>query len=733
VGPNARYTLTITPQAPAPVTPKQTTAIVIFWLTIIAAIAGIGGAWSNHFQSGFHLNDFRAIVTNPAIRTLTNIPKFFVDPGLFSSARAQAAYAPLVSMAFAVDYAVRGHADALMFQFQIFVWFCFELGFIYLLLRLIPGGRHYSALFGMALFALHPIAANTLNDPLQLGVVIGSVGLLAGLSFALVWPQRLPPALRLGAPKVPKSEWDLFRLKSQPKVNRWYPKLRATRLGLYMIPVGFGLLAFPGTAIFAPLLALYMVMFEPEKSVRRVRYAAGICGGYWLIQAIATWSYTTNVRSPLVAYWATQPLVVLRSLYFFFFPFHVGGVSTLQPVEHLWSPWALAGYATTAALIMLALLLTRLPDWRAVAFGLWWFLIALAPFALLPQQQVEAFPRMFFASLGLVLAVSRTALIVGNALGEAKSGDFSLRIPVLGAGLVLAISVLSLYGQETYQLNDIWRSDETLWKDMAAKHADDGIALARYGFVLANDTNPDFFDIRLDIAYADLKQAVALLPNNPEALTSLAQASQLKRLDTDAGDQLRKAIQVGPSYAPAYALYARWLLDRGKATEAIAMAQKAIQLDSSDLVAWQAMADIYLTKPDWKNAIEASRHVVQLDPDSADGLRSLQVAQSGVSVRETAETVAVKQPSVENYLSLSVVYYNEKRYEDCIREARAALKLQPDVAEAWVNIATAYHQLGNTAEGISALREATRLRPDLEVARMNLAWEVAHLNDHGNN
>src|ERR1019366_3654334 len=154
MGCNARYTQTITPQPPAPVTPKQTTALVIFWLTIVVAIAGVGGAWSNHFQSGFHLNDFRAIVSNPAIRTLTNIPKFFIDPGLFSSQRAQAAYEPLVSTIFAIDYALRGHADSLMFQFQIFVWFFFELAFIYLLFRLIPGGKHYSALFAAALFGL---------------------------------------------------------------------------------------------------------------------------------------------------------------------------------------------------------------------------------------------------------------------------------------------------------------------------------------------------------------------------------------------------------------------------------------------------------------------------------------------------------------------------------------------------------------------------------------------------
>jgi hypothetical protein len=175
---------------------------VIFWLSLALAFAGVGAVWSNHFSSGFHMDDTRAIVLNPAIRSLKNIPRFFVDPTLFSSEYTRASYQPLVLTFLAVDYAISGHVDPLLLQLQTFIWFCFELGLIYLLFRLIPGGKHYSALFAATLFAVHPMAANTLNDPLQLGVVLGAIGLLAGVSIALVWPGWLPARINLGAPRV---------------------------------------------------------------------------------------------------------------------------------------------------------------------------------------------------------------------------------------------------------------------------------------------------------------------------------------------------------------------------------------------------------------------------------------------------------------------------------------------------------------------------------------------------
>ena len=41
-------------------------------------------AFHNTFENSFHYDDDHSILQNPHIRSLQNIPAFYVDPGLFS-------------------------------------------------------------------------------------------------------------------------------------------------------------------------------------------------------------------------------------------------------------------------------------------------------------------------------------------------------------------------------------------------------------------------------------------------------------------------------------------------------------------------------------------------------------------------------------------------------------------------------------------------------------------------
>jgi len=88
--------------------------------------------------------------------------------------------------------------------------------------------------------------------------------------------------------------------------------------------------------------------------------------------------------------------------------------------------------------------------------------------------------------------------------------------------------------------------------------------------------------------------------------------------------------------------------------------------------------------------------------------------------------VAKAEPTVNNYLALSVQYFQAQRYQDCIDAAREALKVNPNQAEAYANMAAAYHTMGNHLdETIAALREEVRINPKLPNAQSNLEIELA--------
>ena len=101
------------------------------------------------------------------------------------------------------------------------------------------------------------------------------------------------------------------------------------------------------------------------------------------------------------------------------------------------------------------------------------------------------------------------------------------------------------------------------------------------------------------------------------------------------------------------------------------------------------------------------------------------MAQTGIDSLNKAASTALAKPTVDNFLKLSVLYYETGRYEDCIHAAQSALKINPDLGEAYGNIASAYHTMGKLDETIAALEEEVRINPNLPAAKSNLQIELA--------
>src|SRR5579859_5700778 len=81
-------------------------AMPTWQFAILAAIALIAvlGAYSNHFHNSFHFDDSHAIQNNVYIRSLGNTALFFKDGTTSSAVPTNAAYRPLNSLSYALDY-----------------------------------------------------------------------------------------------------------------------------------------------------------------------------------------------------------------------------------------------------------------------------------------------------------------------------------------------------------------------------------------------------------------------------------------------------------------------------------------------------------------------------------------------------------------------------------------------------------------------------------------------------
>jgi tetratricopeptide (TPR) repeat protein len=688
--------------------------LLVISIGLILALVASLAVWSNHFRNSFHFDDIPTIVTNPSLSHLSNVGRFFTNPRIFSLTKENADYRPLLSTWFALDYQLGGGAKAFIFQAENFVWFGAQLVLIFWLFRVIPGGGYPSALFGTLFYALHPVASDTVNYPLQRGIIMGSFGVISGLLIWIVYPRLLPQKLPVKLKRVPQHGLDQYLRTNFQKLDARYRKIIHAPVGLYLWPIVLALLVDPAAAVFGPILLAYILIFETERRPRSAMPAMLLCGGYWIFQTFFTWNFGAPTRLPALNYWISQPWVTLRYFFKFFIPVHLSADTDLIPFAQFWSPLALAGYAGLAALAGLAIYLGRRSEWRAVAFGIWWFLIALAPYAIVPHRVVEANWRMYLPFAGLALAVSRTAWIA-FALVYYES---HLRVAAAVGFAVLAVGALAALGWATWHRNSVWETEATLWTDVMQKSPGNARGFMNFGLTRAAAEDPAG-------AVGYFLRAQALAPRDVQIEINLGRGYNALSRPADAEGQFRRAIAEHPGYSPAYSAYAQWLQAQQRFPEAFRTGTRAIALDAWDLDARRTVMELLAEQHEWQDLKRAAHETLRVYPDSTDGQRLLQVAQTGIDQVDLAEKQASADPSVDHYLSLSVYYYENQRYEDCIRAAREALKIDPNLAEAYANMATAYHTLGKVDEAIAALREEVRINPGLRSAQKNLNYELA--------
>jgi tetratricopeptide (TPR) repeat protein len=128
-----------------------------------------------------------------------------------------------------------------------------------------------------------------------------------------------------------------------------------------------------------------------------------------------------------------------------------------------------------------------------------------------------------------------------------------------------------------------------------------------------------------------LERAMALDPESAEVWASRGLAEMnISNLEA-AEDALRRAMELNPSYAPAYLWYASTLAEApGRAEEAIEILRKTLEIDPLSRVAQNNIAANYLVLGRYEDAATQWRRLVTLDPDYPTGYLGLYRLNRGV-------------------------------------------------------------------------------------------------------
>ena len=506
-----------------------------FPIACAAALALVVAAYANHFRNEFHFDDDHTIQTNLYIRDIRNIPRFFADASTFSSLPTHQSYRPLVTTTVAIDYRVGGGLNPSAFHATNFALFLVQCGLMFSLYRRVmeaarPDGAAQSrwlALFGAAWYGVHAANAETVNYIIARSEILSTLGVV--LAFVLF--------IRGGF---------------------W------RRTGLYLLPAAAGILAKEQAAMFAPLLFVYVALFEraPARTIVRTTMPAfAVCGALAAFGQAMARSFVSGGASRWL-YLITQPYVIVHYVLTFFAPIGLSADTEWQPLASPFDFRFAVGVLSIAGLLALAWKTSQRIETSPVAFGVLWFFIALLPTSsVIPLAEVLNDHRTFFPYVGLTLA----------AVYSLTFAPFAPGIQARRAIAVAAIVALAAMACATHQRNIVWRTEESLWLDVTQKSPRNGRGLMTYGVIRMG---------KGDYATADeyYQRALAFVPEYSYLHVNIGILKGVLGRNAEAEEHFRTAQRLDPENPICYFFYARWLTQVGRVTDAKLQARRALDL-----------------------------------------------------------------------------------------------------------------------------------------------------------
>jgi tetratricopeptide (TPR) repeat protein len=416
----------------------------------VAVASLLLAAYSNSFSNAFHFDDDHVVVNNLYLRSLKNAGHFFTDAHTFSSQPTNATYRPLLSLSYALDYAIAGDLDVRQFHLTQFLLLlalgiCVFLLFLHIFERTRSAPENgILALFGAAVFVLHPTNTETFNLISSRSDLLSTLFLVVALLFYV----------RGGA-------------------------LR--RFHLYLIPFFLGGLVKASVVAFAPMLLSYQLLFEDDTTERwwvRLRRAvpafAASAALLWFLDRMNAPEWRPG-GGDVVEYLRTQIWVWVVYFRLFFFPVGLSADTDLRAIPSWIDPRIIAGALFVVALVWAVRKFSADRITRPVAFGLIWFALGLVPTSsIFPLGEFMNEHRIFLPYIGLALATSWAVALLSRR--EHLSTATGRKVVS-----VICVAAVVAFAAGTYQRNKVWKTGESLWLDVTRKSPGNGRGLMAYG------------------------------------------------------------------------------------------------------------------------------------------------------------------------------------------------------------------------------------------------------------
>lgn len=623
--------------------------------------AAVALTYANGLRGGFHFDDWHVIERNTAIRSLANVPRFFVDPDLSSASRDNRTLRPLLLASFALNHAISGlapwsyHAGNILLHWLV-VCLVFRIARDHF--RLGRESQPLAILIALVV-ATHPLATSAVDYVSARSAVMAALFYL--LAFDAALRSQTGRALGWFAAALLTKE-NVITLPLVVLAHQWIDGRRPA-----WRTIG-SLTALAGAA------GVYRLLLLPPDVLAATHDAS-----------VTPWRYTMTGWSAYLYYgrlFAWPDALTIDRLDF---PM----VQSLRDVQ------AWGSLLVLASGVALAIRVRR--TMPAVTIAAAWILLTLAAeSSFFPLAEAVNEHRPYLALLGFA-----TLTVVGARAVTERVARY-LAMPALASTVVAGVAICVALGAVAHERNLVWRSDYALWSEATERAPANPRAWTNAGHAaLALG--------RRDEARALLLQGQQLAPCYLYALLNL---SAVDRLDGDAAEALRwadRAVTCHPDATLAYEYRGAALLAAERTEDALAAYQRAATIDPRNQSAWLAVAQLDERAERWSAAADDWERLLALDPSDTVAAMSAGVVRHR-RLGDSAGALAL----FDRVLALDPNHYGA-HYQRAV--TLLALGRVDEARTAWNTFAPMAERIGDDASLAAA-------PPALRIATASVAAEV---------
>ena len=399
-------------------------------------------------------------------------------------------------------------------------------------------------------------------------------------------------------------------------------------------------------------------------------------------------------------YLVTQFRVIVTYLRLLIFPLNQNLDYDYPVYRSFWSTPCWSSFLILVALIVSGFIGYRRKNIMFALAVVWFFLSLSVESSVYPIRDVIFEHRLYLPMVSYGISV---ALLFSFLKNHASKHLWLLALIMLICG----------YGSLTYFRNNIWKSNVTLWADVAAKSPNKARAHHNYGQAL-------FAERKYDEAMKEFNVALQLDPSF--VLTYFtrgglyASRGQYELAIKDFNEVLKRSLDK-TRLAQVYLARGKVYAEMEDYQASLNDFNQAISLDSKNAVAYSERGLLFARQGNYQQAIKDFDRALQIDSHSAEaynnrGLARIYQGETEAGLMDFRRALAEAPEFVRVYLNIGLAYFRRGDFSESLNAYRKALEMDPNLIQAYAGMAMVYQAKGQTDKALEQLEMALRKKPE---------------------